>query len=106
MVNREEFIQTVNYRINAIDSVMKEMHSQDEKWGKNRNLEPILWSAILTEECGEFAQAALHDKFGGDKAGGLREEAVQVAAVALQIIENIDRNQSTNSLSQSDLNGE
>jgi len=34
----------------------------------------------------------LHFQFGGEKCYGLRKEAVQVAAVALQIIEYIDRN--------------
>jgi hypothetical protein len=33
----------------------------------------------------------LHDEFGGHKSGTAREEMVQVAAVALQIIEYYDR---------------
>jgi hypothetical protein len=40
---------------------------------------------------GEFHQAVLHDRFGGKAAGTSREEAVQIAAVALQIIEYYDR---------------
>lgn len=46
---------------------------------------------ILGEEVGEFHQAVLHDRFGGKAAGTSREEAVQIAAVALQIIEYYDR---------------
>lgn len=41
-------------------------------------------------EDGEVAQAALHDEFGGDHAGTLRTELVQLAAVIVQWIEHID----------------
>lgn len=74
----------------AIDDVLAERAKQDAKWGE-QNHDPILWSAILGEECGEFAQAALHARFGGDKAQGLRDEAIQVAAVAVAIVECLDR---------------
>lgn len=70
--------------------ILAERKRQNDKWGE-QNHEPIIWSAILTEECGEFAEAALHNKFGGHAANGLREEAIQCAAVALQIIEYLDR---------------
>ncbi|PHM51724.1 MazG-like family protein [Xenorhabdus sp. KK7.4] len=71
--------------------VTAEMGRQDEKWGANRDLSPFVWLTILTEEVGEFAQAVLHDEFGGSHAGTARAELVQVAAVALQIIEMYDR---------------
>lgn len=73
-----------------LNDVFIERFQQNAKWGE-QNHDPITWSAILTEECGEFAEAALHHRFGGPAAGGLRNEAVQCAAVALQIIEYIDR---------------
>jgi NTP pyrophosphatase (non-canonical NTP hydrolase) len=75
----------------AIEDTINERKKQDEMWGE-QNHDPITWSAILTEECGEFAQAALHDRFGGHAAEDLRNEAVQVAAVAIAIIECLDRN--------------
>jgi NTP pyrophosphatase (non-canonical NTP hydrolase) len=74
----------------ALESVLIERARQNLKWGQ-QDRDPITWSVILSEECGEFAQSALHDRFGGHAAAGLREEAVQVAAVALQIVECIDR---------------
>ena len=74
----------------AVADVLAERERQNKKWGE-QNHDPITWSAILTEECGEFAQAALHDRFGGHAAAGLREEAIHCAAVAIQIIECIDR---------------
>ncbi|PWV83578.1 MazG-like family protein [Pantoea ananatis] len=75
----------------ALKDVLAEMQRQDDKWGADRNLDPFIWGAILVEEVGEFHQAVLHDRFGGKAAGTSREEAVQIAAVALQIIEFYDR---------------
>ncbi|HCB0601860.1 TPA: MazG-like family protein [Klebsiella pneumoniae] len=68
-----------------------EMRRQDEKWGSDRDQHPFVWLAILGEEFGELSQAMLHDNFGGTHAGTARGEAIQVAAVALQIIEYYDR---------------
>lgn len=75
----------------AIKDTLTERARQDAKWGP-QNHDPVTWSAILTEECGEFAEAALHHRFGGPAAASLRTEAVQVAAVAIAIIECLDRN--------------
>ncbi|MDC9588569.1 MazG-like family protein [Xenorhabdus sp. XENO-10] len=75
----------------AMTDVISEMNRQDGKWGANRNLSPFVWQTILSEEVGEFAQAILHDEYGGSHAGTARAEMVQVAAVALQIIEMYDR---------------
>jgi NTP pyrophosphatase (non-canonical NTP hydrolase) len=46
---------------------------------------------ILMEEVGELAQAALHKRHGGEASGHLREESVHTAAVAMAIIECLDR---------------
>ena len=78
----------------AIAAVLCEMERQDSKWGSDRNLDPFLWAAILGEEVGEFNQAILHDYYGGKCAGTSRDELVQIAAVALQIIEYYDRQKS------------
>ncbi|EPZ4750236.1 MazG-like family protein [Klebsiella pneumoniae] len=80
-----------HFSTKAIGSVIAEMSRQDKKWGADRNQHPFVWQTILSEEVGEFSQAILHDEFGGRKAGTAREEMVQVAAVALQIIEYYDR---------------
>lgn len=68
-----------------------ERDSQDAKWGNQHHSMPV-WSAILSEECGEVAEAALRVAFHGedDHLAHLREELVQVAAVAVQMIEKID----------------
>lgn len=66
--------------------LVQERNRQDFKFGpQNHPLET--WLAILTEEVGEFAQAILHKRFGGDKAAGLEEEVVQIGAVAMAILE-------------------
>ena len=54
---------------------------QIDKWGDDRGKPPILMATILAEECGEVARAALHRD-----RDQLREEAIQVAAVACSII--------------------
>lgn len=77
----------------AVHSVLDERERQDDKWGV-QNHDPVWWLAILTEEVGEVAQAALKLRFGGDfeeRLRHLREECVQVAAVATAMVECIDR---------------
>jgi len=75
----------------ALASVLVERCNQDMTWGE-QNHDPFTYLAVLIEEVGELSQAALHTRFGGNKATGLRDEAVQVAAVALAIVECLDRN--------------
>lgn len=71
--------------------ISAERDAQDAKWG-NQNHDMPVWSAILTEETGEVAEAALRVHFDGetDNLAHLREELVQVAAVAVHILEKID----------------
>lgn len=76
--------------LRALGAVLRERARQDAKWGE-QNHDPITYLVILTEEVGELAQAALHARFGGSKASGLREEAIHTAAVALAIVECLDR---------------
>ncbi len=74
----------------ALASVLQERERQDAKWGEQNN-DPFTYITVLVEEVGELAQAALHTKFGGPAAAGLRDEAVHTAAVALAIVECLDR---------------
>lgn len=74
----------------ALDDVLAERARQDAKWGE-QNHDPFTYLAVLTEEVGELAQAALHTRFGGPAAHGLRDEAVHTAAVALALLECLDR---------------
>lgn len=74
----------------ALDAVLEERRRQDEKWGE-QNHDPFAYLTVLGEEYGELCQCALHDRFGGPAAEHIRTEAVQVAAVALAIVECLDR---------------
>lgn len=72
---------------NAITEVLRERDRQDAKWGTDDNHEPEVWLTILTEEVGELAECMLHKRFGGPEAKNLHTELVQVAAVALKMLE-------------------
>lgn len=63
---------------------------QEQQFGNQIHEWPI-WAAVLGEECGEVAEACLIAHWGGpDDVKHLREELIQVAAVAVQMVEKID----------------
>lgn len=67
-----------------------ERDRQEATWGPQLHSWPV-WAAILGEESGEVAEACLQAHW--QHAGGLehlREELVQVAAVAVQMLEKLD----------------
>ena len=76
----------------AIFDVLAERERQDAKWGE-QNHDDATWGLILGEEFGEACQAALEARFGdsGHPEANLREELVQLAAVAVSWVECIDR---------------
>lgn len=88
MTKNDEFIPVSLYL--TLQEVKHERLRQDEVWGE-QNHDDFTYLAILGEEVGEACQAALHDRFGGEAAGTLREELIQVAAVAVAMVECIDR---------------
>lgn len=82
---------------NAEYAVRVERDRQDEKWGE-QNHDPEWWLAILMEEVGELAQCVLEAHFSNGPNGthlatpaNVRQEAVHCAAVALAMIESLDR---------------
>lgn len=82
---------------NAFKSVVAERGRQDAKWGE-QNHGLMVWMGILGEEFGELCQAVNETHFNNgpemqEKGGyvNMRAEAVQVAAVAIQFIEALDR---------------
>ncbi|MDC1285225.1 hypothetical protein N8Z33_00900 [Flavobacteriaceae bacterium] len=68
-----------------LQEIKKERAQQDAKWG-TQDHHPFKWGAILSEEVGETLSAVLEDDMVN-----YREELVQVAAVAVAMIESIDR---------------
>ncbi len=82
----------------VIDEVKAERERQDCKWGPQNHAVPV-WMGILGEEFGELCQAVNETWFdNGEEArqkGGyqnMRQEAIQVAAVAVAFVEMLDRN--------------
>jgi NTP pyrophosphatase (non-canonical NTP hydrolase) len=99
----------------VLDEIATERSRQDSKFGA-QNHDPATWVVILGEEYGEVCKEVCEARFAleairgehqrGDYAGaGLaqqshinflrktREELVQVAAVAVAMIESLDRNE-------------
>ena len=89
---------------NILDEIKQERIRQNNKWGE-QNHSPIEWMAILMEEVGEVSKEALEHHFKYPNKSGefsdeiqesrmenYREELIQVAAVASQMVECYDRN--------------
>lgn len=78
------------------EEIKRERKAQDAKWGEQDH-KPIEWVAILTEEVGEVSKEALENHFKEcyrdvDQLANYRKELVQVAAVAVAMIESLHRN--------------
>jgi NTP pyrophosphatase (non-canonical NTP hydrolase) len=76
-----------------LGEVAEERISQDAKWGEQNHLD-FVWCAILGEEVGEVANAILEGTFSDAPLAHVRDELVQVAAVAVAWVEAIDRRRS------------
>lgn len=78
--------------------ITDERRSQESKWGV-QNHTPIEWCVILMEEVGEMAKEAHEYHFRGryyKDTGQLeryRKELIQVAAVAVAMLESLYRNE-------------
>lgn len=78
--------------VKVLFEVLEERHRQDVKWGVQHH-SIYKWLAILSEEVGEAAEAMLDAERTGraDDIAHLREELVQTAAVAVEMVEALDR---------------
>jgi NTP pyrophosphatase (non-canonical NTP hydrolase) len=92
-MNIEKYLKELNGYMPALD----EQHRQLEKWGL-QNHHPHVYMSILTEEVGEVAQAILKTEGEGQTKtwDDVIEELVQVQAVAMSMIQSIQRNQINN----------
>ncbi len=73
--------------------VLSERVGQDAKWGAQvHDFTITMWMTILVEEVGEACQATLRNRLcaDGGSFADIRRELVQVAAVAVAVIEQID----------------
>ena len=71
----------------VVSDIQWERIRQDKKWGPDRVLHYSEWSDILSEEVGEWCQARL----GRASWGDIYDEIIQVAAVAVAIAEQMQR---------------
>ncbi len=80
----------------VLDEVAAERARQDRLWGE-QNHDPQDYFAILSEEIGEVAKEVVEWRFNfekekrEDRLTFMRHELVQAAAVAVAMIEAIDR---------------
>ena len=96
-------LREISVTNNVLTEVGKERIRQEEKWGE-QNHDPFTYLAILGEEVGESNQAALEAKFSNKTEAtwdykqllNYREELIQVAAVAVAMVECLDRNRWAN----------
>lgn len=82
-------------KVSVIEEVVAERTYQDKKWGE-QNHDPQDYFAILSEEVGEVAKEVVewrfnHESLRKGRLAFLRKELIQVAAVAVAMIEAIDR---------------
>lgn len=73
-----------------LEEIRAERARQVEKWGE-RDHDPFTLCTILAEETGEVARAAHDARYADGTLDQLRKEAIQVAAVALQFVETLDK---------------
>ena len=74
-----------------LEEVRLERIRQDDRFGWPRMHHPTWWLTILAEEFGEFAHDVCDHEFeAGNWKKNMREELVQIAAVALAAIEDLD----------------
>jgi hypothetical protein len=86
-----EPIDAENLR-NVLDEIFSERFRQHGKWGMQYHSLPE-WITILGEEYGESCKDACDIHFGREcPIENLRKELIQTAAVAVQMIEMIDKN--------------
>lgn len=70
--------------------IIDERIRQDRKWGDQSYNSPMVWTAVLGEEFGEVAKAAIEYRFRDASIDDLHKELIQVAAVAVAWVEAID----------------
>ena len=74
----------------VVHDIVEERGRQDAKFGE-QNHDAGTWALILLEEIGEWAKEELDRRFKGLTRDNRRVELVQVAAVAMAMVEAMDR---------------
>lgn len=85
-------LATALERLDRVKPILDRRKQQDEKWGIQSHPNEW-WYPILGEELGEIGKAMLEGHFDYPDANeeGIRHEVIDVAAVALAWLEDIDK---------------
>lgn len=90
-LTKRAIISTVQPGLSLVlNEVIVERFKQDYKWGVQHHDE-FKWLAILGEEIGEANKAVLENYFVNGSLDDYRTELIQVAAVAVAMVECYDR---------------
>lgn len=79
-----------NTKRDILNLILAERDHQDAKWGYPQQNTFAEWASILGEEYGEVTQELNELNFGKGDAEKMTNEAIQVAAVAVSIIEHLE----------------
>lgn len=91
----------IDHATHVLAEVLNERVRQEKKWGV-QNHNPADWVTILGEEFGEVCKAALEWRFSKDRLSynqrreqlkEYRAELIQVAAVAVSMVQSLERNE-------------
>ena len=74
---------------NIFESIKEERKRQDEKWGPSSH-HPMEWSSILMEEVGEVSKEVNDYTFNSKDSTEMKKELIQVAAVVVAWLEDIE----------------
>lgn len=77
-------------RIHVIAEVIHERQRQVELFGLDTGNDDGTWMAVLAEEVGEVAHELIEGRRGHDTRRAMRQELIEVAAVAVAWIEAMD----------------
>lgn len=74
-------------KVRWVKAILAERDRQDQKWGYPQKNSFCEWASIIAEEVGELSKELNELNFGRGTLNQMEAEAVQVAAVALSILE-------------------
>ncbi len=88
-----------------LQQIKAERQRQDEEWGE-QNHHPLFWVSIMGEEFGEMCKSLNEymSEHGANHFDDMKAEAVQVAAVAVAMLECFDRTGSWNLRTETPVN--
>ena len=84
-MKKTESTEKTKRRKRIYQLIAEERQRQIDKWGDDRNLDPFVWLAVLSEELGEASQEVLKARSQED----LEKEIIQIAAVAVAWLEDL-----------------